>query len=123
MIHIKRVYEEPEKEDGMRILVDRLWPRGVSKEHAGIDAWLKDVAPSDALRRSFCHDPSRWEGFRERYFAELDSKPEAWKSILGAARSRPVTLLYAAKDQEHNNAVALREYLLRRTTKTISKPS
>lgn len=104
----------------MRLLVDRLWPRGLKKETSRIDQWLKDVAPSDGLRQWFGHDPGRWQGFRERYFCELDAKPEAIRPIVEAARMRPVTLLYAARDPDHNNAVALRDYLLL-STKTARK--
>jgi uncharacterized protein YeaO (DUF488 family) len=95
----------------VRLLVDRLWPRGVKKEALRLDGWVRDVAPSDALRRWFNHDPARWDGFRTRYFSELDHRPDALKPILDAARKAPVTLLFAAKDTEHNNAVALRDYL------------
>lgn len=111
MIQVKRVYEPPEAEDGVRFLVERLWPRGMKKERLKLDGWLKDVAPSDELRRWFGHDPARWEEFCNRYFAELDSKPEAWRPILEAARQGTVILLYSARDTEHNNAIALKHYL------------
>ncbi len=111
MIRIQRVYEPPQPDDGRRFLVERLWPRGVKKEVLPMDAWLKDVAPSDDLRRWFGHDPERWEEFRRRYFAELDSKPEAWRPLVEAARRGNVTLLYSARDTEHNNAIALKSYL------------
>jgi len=107
----KRAYSPPEPGDGVRFLVDRLWPRGVKKESLKLDAWLKDVAPSDALRKVFCHDPAKWPEFKRRYAKELDKKPEAWKPILAAARKGSVALIFAAKDEEHNNAVALAEYL------------
>lgn len=112
MIQVKRVYERPAKDDGARILVDRVWPRGVKKEALQLDGWLKDVAPSDRLRRWFGHKAARWEEFRHRYFSELDESPEAWKPILELARRGNVTLVYGARDRENNNAVALRGYLM-----------
>ena len=111
MIRIKRVYEPAEPEDGSRILVDRLWPRGIEKKKLRLDSWYKDVAPSNELRKWSHHDPARWDEFRRRYFAELDSNPAAWTSLVGLARSGTVTLLYSAKDELHNNAEALRDYL------------
>jgi uncharacterized protein YeaO (DUF488 family) len=111
MIKVKRAYEPLAPDDGTRFLVDRLWPRGVKRETLRLNGWLRDVAPSDALRRWFDHDPARWEDFQRRYFAELDSRPQAWQSILEAARRGTVTLLYTARDSEHNNAVALKRYL------------
>ncbi len=108
---MKRAYEAAEPEDGARFLVERLWPRGMKKEALHMDAWLKDVAPSDGLRRWFGHDPSKWTEFRKRYFEELESKPEAIRPILEAGRLGNVTLLYSAHDTEHNNAVALKDYL------------
>lgn len=113
-IKVKRVYDTPSPDDGRRILVDRIWPRGIRKENARIDAWAKDIAPSQALRRWFGHAPARWEAFQGRYFSELETKPEAWRGILEQARKGPLTLLYAASDTEHNNAVALRAYLQRK---------
>lgn len=111
-IRIKRVYDPPEDQDGARILVDRLWPRGLSKEAAALTLWLKEVAPSPALRAGFCHDPRHWEEFRRRYVAELaDNGGEALNRLLTLTRSGPVTLLYAARDTEHNNAVVLASYL------------
>jgi uncharacterized protein YeaO (DUF488 family) len=112
-IQTKRVYEHPESSDGVRFLVERLWPRGMRKDAVAMDGWLKDVAPSGALRRWFAHDPTKWEEFKRRYFAELDGEPEAWQPILQAARRITVTLLYSARDTAHNNAVALKEYLER----------
>lgn len=112
MIQVKRVYESPTKEDGARFLVDRLWPRGLKKEALQLQGWVKETAPSDALRRWFGHDPKKWAEFQRRYFAELECRPETWKPLLGAARKGVVTLLYSAKDSKHNNAVALRDYLL-----------
>ena len=111
MIRIKRAYEGPARTDGRRILVERLWPRGVKKEALAADAWMKEVAPSTQLRQWFGHRPERWQEFRRRYRAELDANPAAWKPILEAARSGTVTLLYGARDTVHNGAVVLREYL------------
>jgi uncharacterized protein YeaO (DUF488 family) len=111
MIRIKRVYETAEPEDGTRILVDRLWPRGIEKKKLRLDSWYKDVAPSSQLRKWFGHAPAKWDEFRRRYFAELDSNPAAWSSLSELARSSIVTLLYSAKDEGHNNAEALRDYL------------
>lgn len=114
-LKLKRAYEPAERGDGTRILVDRLWPRGVSKEAAAIDLWLKEIAPSNELRKWFAHDPRKWPRFRERYFAELDANPEAVETLRKAIRRGPVTIVYSAKDEEHNDAVALREYLGSRT--------
>jgi uncharacterized protein YeaO (DUF488 family) len=113
-IRLKRAYEPPKRGDGTRVLVDRLWPRGVSKEAAKIERWLKEIAPSTALRKWFNHDPSKWERFRERYFRELDRNGEVVDELRALARGRMVTLVYSAKDEEHNQAVALREYLSHR---------
>ena len=110
-IKLKRAYETPEPADGFRILVDRLWPRGVPKNSARIDLWLKDIAPSTLLRKWFGHDPSRWAEFRHRYFRELDKTPEAVEQLREQVRHGNVTLVYGAKDQQYNNAVALKEYL------------
>ena len=110
MLMVKRVYEAAEPEDGTRFFVERLWPRGMKKESLRMTAWLKEVAPSDALRRWFGHEPAKWDEFRRRYFAELDTKPETWQPILEALRQGDVTLLYSAHDGKHNNAVALQEY-------------
>lgn len=95
----------------MRVLVDRLWPRGVSKDAVRGDGWLKEVAPSDALRRWFAHDPAKWDAFRRRYAKQLDAKPETWAPLLRAAKQGPLTLLFAAKNEQANNAAALKEYL------------
>lgn len=114
MISTKRVYEPFEAADGVRFLVERLWPRGMKKESLHMDGWLKDVAPSDSLRRWFGHDPAKWTEFRERYFAELDGKPNAIRPIMDASRQGNVTLLYSAHDTVANNAAALKEYLLKR---------
>ncbi len=111
MITVKRVYEPFDARDGTRFLVERLWPRGMKKDSLRIDGWLKDVAPSGALRRWFGHDPAKWDEFRRRYAAELDRQPEAWQPVLEAAQGDDVTLLYSAHDIQHNNAVALKAYL------------
>jgi len=111
MIKVKRVYDPVEPDDGQRFLVERLWPRGIRKEALQMKGWLKDVAPSDGLRRWFGHDPRKWEEFRRRYFAELEAHPEAWQPLLEAARAGNITLLFSARDTSHNNAVALREFL------------
>jgi len=111
MLKIKRVYEKAESSDGRRFLVERLWPRGVKKEALKMEAWLKEVAPSDGLRRWFGHDPLKWEEFQKRYRAELKANPDAWASILQAAERGDVTLLFSAHDTEHNNALALKCFL------------
>lgn len=110
----KRAYLPPDQADGTRILVDRLWPRGLSKEALGDVSWVKEVAPSDALRKWFDHDPAKWNGFRERYFAELDANPEGVAALMKelSAKGRN-TLLFGTREEEHNNAVALCEYLRR----------
>jgi len=108
---IKRIYEPPAPEDGQRVLVDRIWPRGVSKENAALTLWLKEIAPSDELRKWFGHEPARWAGFRERYGAELDRNEEAVTQLRTLLRGGRVTLLYGAHDEAHNNAVALAGYL------------
>ena len=111
-IRIRRVYEEPSADDGLRVLVDRLWPRGRSKQSARVDVWLKDIAPSKNLRTWFGHIPERFDEFAARYRAELDTNPEAVNRLRGLIADHPrVTLLYGAKDNEHNNAVVLRDYL------------
>lgn len=111
MLRIKRAYEEAGSGDGKRILIDRLWPRGLNKEKAEIDVWVKEVAPSAELRRWFGHRPERWEEFRTRYFAELDARPEAVARLREELRGGTATLVYGARDSEHSNARALREYL------------
>ncbi len=111
---VKRVYEPATKEDGFRVLVDRVWPRGVSKQQASIDLWLKAVAPSTPLRKWFAHDPAKWHEFKIRYFAELDADRSALDELLSRASTSIVTLVFSARDEEHNQAVALREYLNRR---------
>jgi len=115
-IRLKRAYEPPSRADGVRILVDRLWPRGVSKDDAALDDWMKDVAPSAALRKWFAHDPERWPEFRRRYRAELKEHPEDLARLRGLARKKTVTLVYGARDEEHNDAVVLRDVLLGRKT-------
>lgn len=112
-IKLKRIYDAPARADGQRVLVDRIWPRGVSKEAADLDLWLKEAAPSDRLRKWFGHDEEKWEEFKRRYFEELDGRRESLKEVVEAASHRTVTLLFAAKDEERNNAVALKEYLQR----------
>jgi uncharacterized protein YeaO (DUF488 family) len=111
MITLKRVYDPVTSTDGVRFLVERLWPRGVKKTALRIDAWLKDVAPSSELRRWFSHDPKKWSEFRRRYHDELRASVDALDPIVKAARRGRVTLLYSSHDTEHNNAVALKEYL------------
>lgn len=111
-IGIKRTYEPVSRSDGWRVLVERLWPRGVRKEDLHANAWEKDVAPSHALRKWYSHDVSRWPEFQRRYRQELDQNPEAWRPLLEVARSRKVTLLFSARDVEHNSAVVLRDYLM-----------
>ena len=110
-IKLKRAYEQPDPGDGRRILVDRLWPRGVKKADAAIDFWLRDIAPSAELRRWFGHRPERWPEFRRRYLAELQERPELIEEIRKAARDGPVTLVYGARDEAHNDAVVLKELL------------
>lgn len=111
MIRIKRVYDPPAKADGKRIIVERLWPRGIGKEKLKLDCWLKDAAPSTELRKWFNHDPGKWKEFQRRYRAELDQHPDAWQPILCAAKKGCVTLLFSSRDAEHNNVVALKAYL------------
>ncbi|MNQ51115.1 hypothetical protein D3C85_650830 [compost metagenome] len=111
MIRYKRVYEPVDKQDGQRVLVDRLWPRGCRKDALGLAAWLREVAPSDSLRKQFCHDPALFDEFRLLYRAELAAHPEHWQGLLDVARKGTLTLLYAAKDEAHNNALVLAEFL------------
>jgi uncharacterized protein YeaO (DUF488 family) len=113
-VRVKRVYEKPAKTDGRYVLVDRIWPRGLNKTEARVDEWLKQIAPSTRLRKWFGHDPARWKEFKKRYAAELDDQPERLKELAHEARKRTVTLLFGAKDTEHNNAVALKDYLQRK---------
>ena len=111
MFEIKRVYEEPAKNDGTRVLIDRLWPRGLKKEDAAIDYWMKEIAPSDTLRKWFAHKEERWQEFKSRYMKELKDKNELLKQLIDLGKNKKVTLLYAAKDEERNNAQTLLEVL------------
>ena len=110
-VRIKRIYDQASPEDGARVLVDRVWPRGITKEKAALDLWLKEIAPSTELRKWFGHDPARWEEFRKRYGKELDGNAEAVGQLKALVAKGPVTLLYSAHDTEHNQAAALLEYL------------
>lgn len=108
---IKRIYHEPSEEDGYRVLVDRLWPRGVSKKEAELDEWLKDIAPTPELRKFFDHDPTKFEEFKKRYKKQLSDKTEPVNHLLEIVQKQPVTLLYAAKDESCNHAIVLKEFL------------
>jgi uncharacterized protein YeaO (DUF488 family) len=119
-VRLKRAYEPPEKADGARILIDRLWPRGVSKEEAKLDEWIKEIAPSAELRTWFGHDPRRWDEFRKRYRAELAEHSETLKDLRRRAREGPITLVYSARDEIHNDAVVLRNVILGRAEKEPS---
>ena len=110
-IKLKRVYEKPEVSDGKRVLVERLWPRGLSKEKAQVDLWIKDAAPSTELRKWFNHEASKWEQFKSRYFKELDSKTEVLEPIIQMLGKDRISFVYASKEETHNNSAALREYL------------
>ncbi len=112
-IHVKRIYDPPQASDGRRVLVDRMWPRGLSKSEAHVDQWLKEIAPSSELRKWFNHDPERWSEFKQRYFKELAEQKDKLRELLNDKGKKSITLLFAARDTEHNNAVALREYLKR----------
>lgn len=111
MIKIKRIYDPVADDDGKRILVDRLWPRGIKKENAKIDEWLKDIAPSNELRKWFSHDPSKWQEFRKRYRSELKKNSSLIERLATESKRGTITLLFTAKDKEHNNAVVLREVI------------
>jgi uncharacterized protein YeaO (DUF488 family) len=111
MLQIKRVYDPPSPRDGVRFLVERLWPRGIRKQDLIIDSWQKDAGPSTELRKWFGHDPARWDQFKKKYFSELDAHPDAWEPIRKSADRHSVTLVYSSRDTEHNNAVALKQYL------------
>ena len=111
-IKLKRAYEPPSAGDGTRVLIDRLWPRGISKQKAKLDYWMKDIAPSTELRKWFGHDPKRWDEFRRRYTAELREHPDLIAELRFLARKSPITLVYAAYDESHNDAVVLRDVLL-----------
>jgi uncharacterized protein YeaO (DUF488 family) len=119
IVKVKRVYEAIQRSDGHRFLVERLWPRGMKKEKLKLDAWLKDVAPSDSLRRWFGHDPLKWNEFQKKYRAELSDNPDGWKPILEAAKRGRVTLLYSSRDTEHNNALVLKSFLEERLEKRV----
>jgi uncharacterized protein YeaO (DUF488 family) len=110
-LKIKRVYEQPDEDDGMRILVDRLWPRGLTKEKANIDLWLKEIAPSTELRKWFGHDPDKWRGFRGRYETELRHKEDLVVFLKQKAKKEKITLIYGARDQKHNEALVLKQFL------------
>lgn len=118
MFSVKRVYEPARAADGKRFLVERLWPRGVKKSILNVEGWLREVAPSTELRKWFSHDPAKWNEFRRRYFAELDAQPEFVQPLLEAARQGKVTLVYRAHDQQHNNAIALKEHLEYKLSRT-----
>jgi uncharacterized protein YeaO (DUF488 family) len=121
MIKLKRAYDPPSDDDGVRVLVERLWPRGEKKEALHLDAWLKEAAPSTELRKWFGHDPAKWKQFQQRYFAELDARPEAVEPILKASRQKPVTLIFSSHDVVHNNAVALKTYLETHKDRRVNK--
>ena len=123
MIRIRRAYDPPAKEDGARILVDRLWPRGLTKERARVDLWLKELAPSTELREEFHHDPARWEEFRRRYREELTANGETLGQLRREAGEGTVTLLFAARDEDHNNAVVLKELLEQLSDGTTPLPA
>jgi uncharacterized protein YeaO (DUF488 family) len=128
MVQLKRAYEPPAPDDGRRVLVERLWPRGLRKDQAHFDEWLKDVAPSTALRKWFHHDPSRWAEFEDRYARELGSEPAraAFDELVREVASETVTLVYSSHDQEHNNAVALKRMIdrrLRQKSRKVSRPA
>ncbi|HEX6938762.1 MAG TPA: DUF488 domain-containing protein [Longimicrobiales bacterium] len=110
-IRMKRVYEPPERDDGRRILVERLWPRGIRRDQGVIDLWLKEIAPSPELRRWYAHDVSKWDEFRRRYEAELDARPELVAQLEEMAREGPITLVFATRDERHSSALVLKEYL------------
>ena len=116
-VRLKRAYELAEATDGYRVLVDRLWPRGVSKDKARLGEWARELAPSSELRTWFGHDPSRFDEFRRRYKKELDAHPDIWEPLRSAARRGRVTLLYSAHDVLHNSAIVLRDYLARRSAR------
>ena len=122
-IKLKRAYERPVARDGTRILIDRLWPRGVKKANAAIDQWAKDISPSTALRKWFGHDPTRWPEFQRRYAAEVRQHPEQLTKLRAVARRGLITLVFSAHDEVHNDAVALRDFLLERQPKQNPRPS
>lgn len=116
-LQVRRIYDAPLPTDGTRVLVDRLWPRGVNKERAALDLWLKDIAPSTELRQWFGHDPARWKGFCQRYRAELDANPACVEQLEALARKRPLTLLFGTRNTEQNEAVVLAAYLQERSAR------
>ncbi len=120
-VQLKRIYEPPQKSDGYRVLVDRVWPRGLSKDAAQIDLWMKDIAPSTALRKWFNHDPARWVGFQEKYRAELCELGDKLDELRARAKKEPVTLLYGAKDTEHNQAIVLRDVLAEKRSRSATR--
>jgi uncharacterized protein YeaO (DUF488 family) len=120
MIRVKRAYDAPQRSDGSRFLVDHLWPRGVKKQNLNLKSWVKAVAPSNQLRKWFGHAPGKWPEFQRRYFEELDAKPETWQPLLQTARQGDITLVYSARDTEHNNAVALKSYLAKHLKATAA---
>lgn len=120
-VQLKRIYEPPQKSDGYRVLVDRVWPRGLSKDAAQIDLWMKDIAPSTALRKWFNHDPARWVGFQEKYRTELHELGDKLDELRARAKKEPVTLLYGAKDTEHNQAVVLRDVLAEKRSRSATR--
>jgi len=111
MIGVKRVYDNPSPKDGLRVLVDRLWPRGLTKDRASVDLWLKDLAPSAELRKWFEHDPAKWDQFQSRYRKELDKQKDALKLLKAKAKENTVTLVYGARDEQHNGALVLKKVL------------
>jgi len=127
MVKLKRAYEAPTKDDGERVLVERLWPRGLTKQKAKIDLWVKEISPSTELRKWFGHDPEKWDEFRRRYKSELKQQPELVDQLRDKARKGPITFVYAAKDELHNSALLLKEFVesgnpQRTKTKTVSNP-
>lgn len=115
-IETERVYDAAQKPGSYRVLVDRLWPRGRRKDELELDIWLKDIAPSNELRKWFAHDPTKWQTFKQRYFQELESKQELLNQLFAGAQGRPIVLLYGARDTEHNQALALKEYIEQQST-------
>ena len=111
MIRIQRVYDKQPDDDSLRFLVDRIWPRGIKKSDLKLDGWLKDIAPTQNLRNWFKHDPAKWNEFKQRYTAELNANPDAWRPLLTQAKTKNITLLYGARDKEHNNALVLMEFM------------
>lgn len=120
-VKLKRAYERPTRADGTRILIDRLWPRGVKKVDAALDQWAKELAPSTALRKWFGHDPARWQEFRQRYAKEVRQHPDQLRQLRALARKGPITLVFSARDEKHNDAVALRDVILGRYVKKKRK--